>query len=153
MKISVITISFNSANTIEDTIQSVLSQNYSAIEYIIVDAASTDGTLNIVEKYKSKISKVISEKDDGIYFALNKGISMATGDVIAFIHADDFYASETVLSSVMKLFSGENVDSVYGDLNYVDRLDTSKVLRNWKSGAYKTELFLDGWMPPHPAFS
>ena len=77
---------------------------------------------------------------------------MATGDVIAFIHADDFYASETVLSSVMKLFSDENVDSVYGDLNYVDRLDTSKVLRNWKSGAYKTELFLDGWMPPHPAF-
>lgn len=152
MKISVITISFNSANTIEDTIQSVLSQNYSAIEYIIVDAASTDGTLNIVEKYKSKISKVISEKDDGIYFALNKGISMATGDVIAFIHADDFYASETVLSSVMKLFSDENVESVYGDLNYVDRLDTSKVLRNWKSGAYKTELFLDGWMPPHPAF-
>jgi glycosyltransferase involved in cell wall biosynthesis len=152
MKISVITASFNNADTIEDTIKSVLSQDFPEIEYIIVDGASKDDTLKIAEKYKSKISKIVSEKDAGIYFALNKGIDFATGEIIAFLHADDMYANEKVLSDVMKVFSEKKADSVYGDLHYVDRVDTSKILRNWKSGEYKDGLFLKGWMPPHPAF-
>ncbi len=152
MKISVITVSFNNADTIDDTIRSVIGQDYADVEYIIVDGASSDDTLKIAEQYKLKISKIVSSKDDGIYFALNHGISLATGDVIAFLHADDLYATNHVLSDVMKIFSEKKVDSVYGDLHYVDRTDTSKVLRNWKSGEYKDGLFLEGWMPPHPAF-
>lgn len=152
MKISVITASFNNADTIEDTIRSVLEQDFTDVEYIIVDGASSDKTLEIVEKYRSEISKIVSEKDNGIYFALNKGIELASGDVIAFLHADDLYANAHVLSDVMKRFAEKKVDSVYGNLFYVDRIDTSKVLRNWKSGVYKDGLFLKGWMPPHPAF-
>lgn len=152
MKISVITASYNNADTIGDTIRSVLSQDYQDIEYIIIDGASSDDTLKIIEKYKSRISRIVSEKDSGIYFALNKGIDLATGDVIAFLHADDLYPNEKILSQVMRIFSEKKADSVYGDLHYVDRKDTSKVLRNWKSGEYKDGLFLQGWMPPHPAF-
>lgn len=152
MKISVITASFNNADTIEETILSVLGQDYADVEYIIVDGASSDGTVEIAGKYKSKISKIVSAKDDGIYFALNKGIALATGEVIAFLHADDCYANAKVLSAVMKEFSEKNVDSVYGDLHYVDRFNGNKVLRNWKSGEYSDGMFLKGWMPPHPAF-
>ncbi len=152
MKISIITASFNNADTIADTIESVLAQDYSDVEYIIVDGGSTDDTMKIVEESKSKISKVVSEKDDGIYFALNKGIDLATGDVIAFLHADDIFASPNVLSKVIDTFKEKNVESVYGDLHYVDRVDTKKIIRNWRSGEYVHGLFLKGWMPPHPSF-
>lgn len=152
MKISIITASFNNADTIADTIESVLAQDYSDVEYIIVDGGSTDDTMKIVEESKSKISKVVSEKDDGIYFALNKGIELATGDVVAFLHADDIFADSKVISKVMQLFNDKNVESVYGDLHYVDRVDTKKIIRNWRSGVYSHGLFLKGWMPPHPSF-
>lgn len=152
LKVSIITVSFNSAETIEDTMKSVFSQDYGNIEYIIVDGASTDSTLQIIDKHKSKISRIISEKDEGIYFAINKGISIATGDVIALLHADDFYTDAHVISTVVKAFNEKQVDTVYGDLQYVDRNETSKITRNWNSGEYKTGLFLKGWMPPHPAF-
>ena len=142
MKISVITASFNNADTIEDTLRSVIEQDYPEIEFIIVDGKSTDNTLEIVERYKSKIAKIISEKDDGIYFALNKGIESATGDVIAFLHADDIYENSSAISHVMKIFNEGKVESVYGDLHYVDRVDTGKIIRNWKSGEYKDGLFL-----------
>lgn len=152
LKVSIITVCFNSSETIEDTIQSVISQNYKNIEYIIVDGQSTDNTLAIIEKHKSNISRIISEKDKGIYDALNKGIMNATGELIAILHADDIYTSTDVISDVVDLINATNADCVYGDLQYVDRLNVSKVKRNWISGEYKKENFLKGWMPPHPSF-
>jgi glycosyltransferase involved in cell wall biosynthesis len=152
MKISIITACLNNADTIEETIRSVTEQDYAEMEYIIIDGGSSDKTPEIIEKYKSKISKIVSGKDDGIYFALNKGIDFSTGDVIAFLHADDVYAHAHVLSQVMKTIKEKKVESVYGDLFYVDRNDLSRVIRNWKAGEYKDGLFTKGWMPPHPAF-
>jgi glycosyltransferase len=150
MKISIITACYNSADTIRDTIESVLSQDYTDIEYIIVDGKSTDDTLKIIAGYATRIAKIVSERDGGIYFALNKGIALATGDVIGILHADDVYTNASVLSSVVKQM--ESADAVYGDLQYVDRRDLSKIIRNWKSGVYRPGLFRKGWMPPHPAF-
>lgn len=150
VKLSIITACFNSADTIRDTIESVLAQDYADLEYIIVDGKSTDDTLKIVNEYAPRISKVVSEKDDGIYFALNKGISLATGDVIGILHADDLYTGRTVLSCVMEKM--QIADAVYGDLQYVDRSNTNKIIRNWKSGHYHAGLFRKGWMPPHPTF-
>lgn len=152
LKVSIITVCYNSSETIESTIRSVVSQNYTNIEYIVVDGLSSDSTLSIVEKYKNKIAKVISEKDNGIYDAINKGIAASTGDVVAILHADDFYTNENVIAAVVAVFESENVNAVYGDLQYVDRIDTTIIKRNWISGAYKKENFLKGWMPPHPSF-
>jgi glycosyltransferase involved in cell wall biosynthesis len=152
MKLSIITITYNSALTLENTIQSVIQQSYENSEYIIVDGQSTDGTLNIIEKYKNHIHQFVSEKDKGLYDALNKGIKMATGDVIGILHSDDFYAYDKVLENVMHLIQTENSDAVYADLDYVDKNDTSKIVRKWKSGNYKPGAFLNGWMPPHPTF-
>ena len=152
LKVSVITVCFNSAETIENTIQSVIEQNYSNIEYIVVDGKSKDDTRKILERYKEHISILLSEKDDGIYYAINKGIALATGDIIAILHADDFYCSNQVISSVVKTFQEKQTDTVYGDLQYVHRNDTNKVTRHWIAGAFNSELFRKGWMPPHPAF-
>jgi glycosyltransferase involved in cell wall biosynthesis len=152
MKISVITACYNSADTIAETLQSVTAQTYPDIEYIIIDGASTDATLDIVAQYAHHITRVESGRDGGIYFALNKGISLATGDIIAFLHADDVFAHHDVLTHVAAEFTRSAADSVYGDLNYVDRLDLSRVIRRWKSGAYAANLFRKGWMPPHPSF-
>jgi len=152
LKVSIITVCYNSAETIEDTILSVVSQDYASIEYIIVDGKSSDTTLSIIEKYNSKITKVLSEKDDGIYFAINKGISLASGDIIAVLHADDVYYSNHVISDVVNTFTEKNTDTVYGNLYYVDRIDTSKIKRQWISGGYTKKSFLKGWMPPHPSF-
>lgn len=152
MKISVITACYNSAETIADTLKSVTEQTHPDIEYIIVDGASADNTLNIVEQYKERIARIESGRDGGIYFALNKGISLATGDIIAFLHADDVYAHKDVLAHVAAEFNRSGADSLYGDLNYVDRNDLSKVIRRWVSGPYSNNLFRKGWMPPHPSF-
>ena len=152
MKISIITVCFNSEDTIESTIQSVLNQDYKNIEYILVDGKSTDKTISIIDKYKSRLFKIISEKDEGIYFAINKGIRAATGDVVGILHADDFYADEKIISRVVKEFSEKKTDSVYGDLQYVSRNNPQKIFRSWKSCPYHSKLFLKGWMPPHPAF-
>ncbi len=152
MKVSIITVCYNSSETIESTIQSVISQNYSNIEYIIVDGLSTDDTLKIVERYKNKIAKIVSEKDNGIYDAINKGIDQATGDIVAILHADDFYTNANVISTIVDSFIKQNIDTVYGDLQYVERIDTTIVKRNWISGSYRKENFLKGWMPPHPSF-
>jgi len=152
MKVSIITVTYNSADTIEDTILSVINQDYKNIEYILVDGKSTDSTFDVVNKYKSAFAKIISEKDNGIYDALNKGIAMATGDIVGLIHADDLYASNTVISEIVNLFMREEADAVYADLNYVDRNNTSKTIRKWVSGNYTDGLFYKGWMPPHPTF-
>ncbi|MCC6690970.1 MAG: glycosyltransferase [Bacteroidia bacterium] len=152
MKVSVITTCKNSAFTIETTIKSVLAQDYPDIEYIIIDGASTDGTLEIIKKYSSKISSIVSEADEGIYHAINKGICISTGVVVANLNSDDFYSSPTVLSQVVSAFKNSEASAVYGNLLYVDKKDTNRVIRNWQSGAYSEGLFLKGWMPPHPAF-
>ncbi|MEO6302021.1 MAG: glycosyltransferase family 2 protein [Bacteroidia bacterium] len=152
MKISIITITYNSEATLEQTINSVLDQSYTSIEYIIIDGGSTDSTLQIIEKYRSKISKFISEKDNGLYDALNKGIGLATGDVIGILHSDDFYIDKTIIEKYATAFIKNHSDAVYSDLFYVDKNDTNKIIRKWKSGNYKPTSFLHGWMPPHPTF-
>lgn len=153
MKISIITITYNSAATVEDTIKSVISQDYPELEYIIIDGKSKDATLTIVDKYRDKISKVVSEKDKGLYDALNKGIKHATGDVIGMLHSDDLYANNEVISKVAAAFQKDpSVQGLYADLVFVNRNDTNKVMRVWTSGAYEPDAFMKGWMPPHPTF-
>lgn len=152
MKISVITIAYNSGHSISDAIDSVLSQTYNDIEYIIVDGKSKDNTVEVVKSYGSRISKFVSEPDKGIYDALNKGIRMATGDVIGFMHSDDLFASDNILAKVAEIFKTNDVDSVYGDLQYVYKNDTNRVLRYWKSGRFSLRRLKMGWMPPHPTF-
>ncbi len=152
MKVSIITITYNSAATLKETIESVVNQTYSNIEYIVVDGLSQDNTLSIVNNYKDKISKVVSEKDKGLYDALNKGINLATGDLVGILHSDDFYTHPQVIEHVVKALEENNADAVYADLYYVDRNDTSKIFRKWKSGHYKHGMFYKGWMPPHPTF-
>ena len=152
MKVSIITIAYNSASTLKDTIESVVQQSYPNIEYIIIDGGSTDATLDIIKQYESKIAKVISEKDNGLYEALNKGIAVATGDVIGFLHSDDFYIHENVIGNMVSLLQKENADAVYADLYYVDKNNTDTIFRKWKAGTYEHGQFLNGWMPPHPTF-
>lgn len=150
MKISLITVCYNSAKTIEDTIKSVVVQSYPNIEYIIIDGGSTDGTIDIIKKYSDKIFKFISEPDQGIYDAMNKGIHLATGEVIGIINSDDFYYGGSVLYNVMKEFEDSDADIVYGDIIYVDRLDKKKQVRYWKTGKYKEKKLHSGWIIPHP---
>ncbi len=152
MKCTIITVSYNAVNTIESTINSVLSQDYNDIEYIIVDGSSSDGTKEIIQRYNDKITKWISEKDNGIYDAMNKGILLATGDVIGILNADDLYSSNDIISKIVNQFTKSNADALYGDLKYVLKNDISKTIRFWKSGEYTEGKFLNGWMPPHPTF-
>lgn len=152
MKVSIITVCFNSFDTIEHTLNSIFSQNYPDIEYIIVDGGSTDGTLDILAKYQNLIAQCVSEHDNGIYDAMNKGIRLSTGGVIAFLNADDFYANDNAVSSIMKEFETTDVDAVYGDIAYVDKRNAKKLVRYWKAGEYKDGAFFHGWVPPHPAF-
>ncbi|HRH63942.1 MAG TPA: glycosyltransferase family 2 protein [Bacteroidia bacterium] len=152
MKVSIVTVCYNSAETIENTLISVLSQSYTNIEYIIVDGQSTDATLEIIGRYKSRLSKVISEPDNGIYDAINKGILLASGELVGVLNSDDFYVNSTVIEEVVNELRRQNADCVYGDLQYVDRQDTNIVKRNWVSGKYEHGLFFKGWMPPHPTF-
>jgi len=150
MKISIITIAWNSGKSIGDAIKSVVSQTYPDIEYIIVDGLSKDNTMEVVKSFGTKVTKSVSERDKGIYDALNKGIAMAEGDVIGFMHSDDLFADEFVIEKVVKLFKETGADSIYGDLDYVYKNDTSKVLRYWKSGKFSLRNLKMGWMPPHP---
>ncbi len=152
MKVSIITIAYNSAETIEDTIKSVLAQTYADLEYIVVDGASKDRTMDIVNSYSERISTIVSEPDKGIYDAMNKGVQLATGDVIGILNSDDFYADTEVISDIVKQFTSSRADAVYADLTYVERNNTNKVIRYWKAGTYKPGQFLKGWMPPHPTF-
>ena len=152
MKISIITIVYNNRATIADAIDSVLGQTYPDIEYIVVDGLSTDGTVEIVKGYGDRISHFVSEKDSGLYDAINKGIRMATGDVIGLLHSDDLFYSNDAISAVAAAFHSSGSDSVYADLVYVDRKKPQRVIRNWKSGNYKRNGFINGWMPPHPTF-
>tara|TARA_B100001540_G_C15811349_1_gene644686 strand:- start:2742 stop:3518 length:777 start_codon:yes stop_codon:yes gene_type:complete len=149
-KISIITTSYNSSKTIRDTIDSVVSQDYENIEYIIIDGNSTDDTIDIINSYGNKISCLISEDDDGLYDAMNKGIRIATGDVVGILNSDDFYYTNHVISDVAEVFIFNDVDSVYGDLLYVDTIDTDSIRRYWKSGSFNIKKIRTGWTIPHP---
>lgn len=151
MKVSVITVSFNSAATIKDTLDTFQQQDYPDKEHIVIDGGSTDGTVDILKSYGDKIYW-ISEKDTGIYNAMNKGLRRASGDIIGHMNADDFYPTKDVLSSVVNTFKTTGTEAVYGDKQYVDAIDTSKLLRHWVAGPFAKENFLHGWMPPHLSF-
>jgi glycosyltransferase len=152
MKISIITVSYNSKDTLEETIRSVLAQDCKDIEYIIIDGGSSDGTVDIIRRYEKNIFYWVSEKDKGVYEAMNKGLKRATGDVIGFLNSDDLYASADVIRTVKEVFLSLNVDSCYGDLVYVERENPEKIIRYWKSSPYRIGSFKLGWMLPHPTF-
>ena len=149
-RISIITVAFNAQNTIERCINSVLRQKFKNFEYIIIDGGSTDNTCEIISKHRNNIDVFISEPDNGIYDAMNKGIALATGDVVGTVNADDFYADDDVLNSIAKVFAEQDTSILYGDLDYVDQSD--KIIRKWRSGTYSRGMFNWGWMPPHPTF-
>jgi glycosyltransferase involved in cell wall biosynthesis len=152
MKISIITVVLNNENTIGDAIKSVLSQCYDNIEYIIVDGGSTDDTLGIISKYAKNISRFISEPDKGIYDAMNKGINLATGDVVGVLNSDDFYIDNLVIDKVVRAILEKHVDSSYADAIYVRRNDVDKTIRYWKSNPFSKRQFRIGWMPQHATF-
>lgn len=152
MKISVITATFNSSNTINDALDSVAHQSYLDVEHLIIDGNSTDGTQDIVRNHPNPKIYLRSEPDDGIYDALNKGILYSTGDVIGFLHADDLFENSEILEKIADVFSDPNVDAVYGDLVYVQQDDIKRVVRYWRSGGYSKNSFRWGWMLPHPTF-
>lgn len=118
----------------------------------MIDGASTDGSLQVIEKYRDRIGVLVSEPDRGIYDALNKGVARATGDVVGFLHADDLFADQNVLAKVAAAFEDPAVEAVYGDLTYVSKADTNNVIRYWKSGEFTRSALIQGWMPPHPTF-
>ena len=149
-KISVVTVCFNSEATIGHTIDSVNSQTYRHVEHVFVDGASSDQTLKIIQEQSSRSKLIVSEPDDGIYDALNKGIAVATGDVIGFLHADDFYADSGVLDLIAQTFINSDVSGVYGDLHYVSRSDPDQIIRRWETKPFTPERLKRGWMPPHP---
>ena len=151
MKISIITVCFNSQHTIKATIKSVLNQSYNKVEYIIIDGGSTDNTVKIINEFSNSIDLLVSETDAGIYDAINKGIGKSSGEVIGLLHADDIFENKLVLENVMSFFD-KDIDMIYGDINYVDRVDVNKVIRRWKSSIYSITKFKWGWMPPHTGF-
>lgn len=151
MKVSLITATYNSSKTVADSLRSVQQQTYPHIEHIIVDGLSTDETMDIVQSFPH-IHHIISEKDKGIYDAMNKGIAWAKGDVIGILNSDDFYVHGSVIEKIIALFNKEACDAVYADLMYVDTHDVDKITRKWVSGTFKPNAFLYGWMPPHPTF-
>lgn len=151
-KVSIITVCFNSGETIAETIDSVLSQDYKNIEYILVDGSSTDNTMEIVRSYGDKIHQTISEKDIGLYDAMNKAIALATGDVIGILNSDDIYENDRVISNVMREFSIKNVDSVFGDLFYFKSKNPDKPIRFYRGRPFRPTMIRMGILPPHPTF-
>ncbi len=149
--ISVITVCFNSAPTIEACIQSVSNQDWPHIEHIVIDGASTDGTLQLLESYKSHLSKLVSEPDKGIYDAMNKGLDFASGDVICFLNADDQYATNTVLSQVAQQMAQQDLDALLGDVVFFNPKDPDKTVRRYRSDRFSPDRLAWGWMPSHPA--
>lgn len=155
MKISIITSTYNSGKTIQDTLNSILNQTYKDIELLIIDGDSKDNTLEIVHQYESLFNgklKYISESDKGIYDAMNKGIRMATGDIIGILNSDDLYMDNNVLEDIANTFIKNKVDSIYGNLNFVEENNTDKIVRTWKGSQHIPGSFLKGWHPAHPTF-
>lgn len=149
MKFTIITVCYNREDTIRDAIESVIAQDYDDIEYIIIDGLSKDGTMNIVNEYKDKVTKIVSEMDRGMYEAINKGIRMATGEYIGLVHSDDRLMSPHTISHIAKRLEETDADFLYADGIYVDRTDTKRVKRIWKGGTYSRNKINWGWLPLH----
>ncbi|HBP4252041.1 TPA: glycosyltransferase, partial [Escherichia coli] len=152
MRISIITATYNSEKTLLDTLLSLEKQTHPDIEYIVVDGASKDNTIELIKSNCTRVSKIICEPDHGIYDALNKGIQAASGDVIGFLHSDDLLAYDDVIADIAKTFESTGCDAIYGDLEYVAQNDTTKRIRLWESGSFSRFKMTVGWMPPHPSF-
>jgi glycosyltransferase involved in cell wall biosynthesis len=151
-QVSIITVAYNSSATIEDSILSVLNQDYGNIEHIIIDGKSNDGTTAIIQQHLNKIAIYLSEPDNGIYDAMNKGIKLSSGDIIATLNADDVYADQTIVSQMVEFIQNNGLDAAYGDLVYIDHNNSGHVTRFWKAGEYKKGAFCHGWVIPHPTF-
>jgi len=152
LKVSIITPCYNSEKTIKDTISSVRLQDYDNIEHLFIDGNSKDNTLEIIKKYSRKNDKLVSENDNGIFDAMNKGIRNSSGEIVGILNSDDFYINRNVISNVVQAFESNKVDCVYADLLFVDSVDTSKIIRVSSPGKYDVNKFKSGWHPPHPAF-
>jgi len=152
MKISIITVCFNSSNTIEETIQTVAGQTYSDIEYIVIDGGSTDDTLSILENYTDIINIMVSEPDDGLYDAMNKGIAISTGEFIMFLNSDDVLNNTNTIQNIMYEIDKYSLNVVYGDISFF-KDDINKIIRLWKSSKFKKQNISKGWHPPHPGFT
>jgi len=152
MKISIITVCYNSAKTIKDTLISVTNQLHEDIEHVLVDGGSKDGTIDLVKKHGERVSKFVSSPDCGIYDAMNKGLGSATGDYVAYLNSDDFYTNEQVIQQVAEAIHETNADAIYGDLSYVKRNDPKIRVRYWKSQMFQPGSFVRGFAPPHPTF-
>jgi len=150
LTISLITVVYNAQKTIANCIESVLRQKFNNIQYIVIDGGSTDDTLKIIHSYNKNIQIIVSEPDNGIYDAMNKGIQLATGEIIGTLNADDYLADEFVLADVAGAFAKNSANVLYGDLDFID--PSGKTVRKWRSGWYKKDMFNWGWMPPHPTF-
>jgi glycosyltransferase involved in cell wall biosynthesis len=149
-KISLITVAFNAGNTIRRCIESVIAQSFKNVEYIIIDGGSNDKTIEVLKKYKDHINIFLSESDNGIYDAMNKGIKLASGHIIGMLNADDFFTDTSTLSAVAAAFRQQDTSIIYGDLDYINK--KGKVIREWRSGNYFPGMYNWGWMPPHPTF-
>ncbi len=152
MKISLVTVAYNAADTIGDTLESVVTQSHDSTEHIVIDGASSDKTMDVVEGYRNSLAHVVSGPDNGIYHAMNKGIALTTGDIVGTLNADDMYMHESVLQRVANAFEDPTVEACYGDLIYVDRNNLDKIIRYWTSQEYRPGLFETGWLPAHPTF-
>jgi len=152
MKVSIITATYNSAHGIEACLDSILSQDYKNIECLVIDGKSIDQTIEIVLEKQKKHSSInmVSEPDKGIYDALNKGVNLASGDIIGFVHSDDLLASSSIISEIVGKIKDEELDGVYGNLQYVNKNNITKIVRLWKSRGFDPDLLRRGWMPPHP---
>lgn len=150
MKISIVTAVWNREDTVSNAVKSVQSQSWQNREHIIQDGGSTDGTMEIIEAIADDRTRIVSERDRGIYDAINRGISRATGDIVGLMHSDDFFAHDRVLELVAEAFRDPGVDGVFGDLQYVSASNTARVIRHWRAGAYEPRRLRTGWMPPHP---
>jgi len=152
IKITIVTVCCNSAATIRDTLESVAAQSHKNVEHIVIDGGSTDGTLAVIHEWKKHPVRLVSEPDRGIYDAMNKGIRLATGDIIGILNSDDMYYDSHVLESVSAVMADASIDACYSDLIYVNKNNLQKIIRYWKSCVFKKGLFSKGWMPPHPTF-
>jgi len=152
MKISIITVCYNSAKTIKDTLISVTNQLHDDIEHVLVDGGSGDGTIDLVKKHGERVKKFVSSPDHGIYDAMNKGLGLAAGDYVAYLNSDDFYTNEEVIQKVAEAIHETKADAIYGDLSYVKRDDPKIRVRYWKSQVFQPESFVRGFAPPHPTF-
>ena len=151
MRVSIVTATYNSAATIRDTVLSVNNQTYKNVEHIVVDNVSNDNTLNLLSHFGHR-GPLVSEPDRGIYDAMNKGVTMASGDIVGILNSDDFYPHGRVIQKVVDAFADGDCDAVYGDLVVVDPFEVTKVIRRWVAGIYNRKMFYNGWMPPHPTF-